>query len=177
MIRSRSSSRGGAAGGAEPRSPAEVARAARAAALRALARRARTSSELAAILARRGFERDVADEAIAALRAIGLVDESAVAHEVARDAARRRRGSRFVREVMARRGVAPDARGEALASSAAEDERSARDALARRFGPELPRDRRGVARAFRFLVARGFPAGAARRALGIDLDVESADDA
>jgi regulatory protein len=137
-----------------------------------LARQPRTAAEIASGLARRGFALVAAEETIARLDRARLLDDAAVADAVLRDAGRRRLGSRRVAVQLARRGVPDAIRGEAVATSAAGDAAAARELLARRYPGGVPRDRREVARAMRLLAGRGFSADAARRALGIDFDVD-----
>jgi regulatory protein len=157
----------------KPIPPEDAPRLAYATALRLLARRARTQAEIRAGLARRGFESGVADDTIARLERAGLIDDAAVADAVVRDAGRRLLGSRRVAVQLAKRGVPKELRGAAVAASGAADVEAARELLRRRFPGGPPADRRAAARALRTLVARGFTSSVARRALGIDFDVDS----
>jgi SOS response regulatory protein OraA/RecX len=137
-----------------------------------LARRPRTAAEIAAALGRRGLDEAVVEGVVEELRASRLVDDAAVADAVVREAERRRRGTRRVAHELQRRGVSSELREAAVAASAAGEAEAARRVVGLRFPGGVPRDRRGIGRALRMLVARGFSADAARRALGIDVDVE-----
>jgi regulatory protein len=162
----------GKARGAEGDAPEEQRKRALAAALRMIARRGLTASELDARLAARGFERAAIEAAVERLREVGYVDEAAVADAVAREAARKHQGSRRVAQVLARRGVTAEHAERALRDSEEHDVESARALVLRRFPGGVDRDRRDRARAFRWLVTRGYPPAVARSALDIELDEE-----
>jgi regulatory protein len=139
-------------------------------ALRALARRGFTAFEMAARLSARGFDPDPIATAITRLREIGYLDEAAVADAVLRDALRRHRGSRRVAQVLARRGVAAELAERALRESEDADLDGARSLVAKRFPGGIGSPPGARARAFRLLVARGYPPDVARRALGVRCD-------
>lgn len=128
--------------------------------LHQLSVRARSRSELAATMARRGVEPDVAAEVLDRLTAVGLIDDDAFAAAVV-SSGRENRGlaRRGLAVELHRRGVDPEAAAAALQVVDADDEEAAaRDLVARRLrgmaglAPEV-RARRCVA----MLGRKGYP--------------------
>jgi regulatory protein len=139
-------------------------------ALRALVRRPRTEAELRSVLTRRGCDADVIDATLGRLREVGYLDDAAVAEASVREAGRRGLGSRRVRHTLERRGVSGELSSEAERASAAGELERAQSLLRRRFPNGLGTDLRARARAFRLLLARGFPSSVARQAAGGEVE-------
>ena len=145
-------------------------RRARERALRALRRRPLSRAELRARLERAGHGEAVVAATIDDLASRGYLDEAAVADVVERDAERRRLGSLRVAQRLRRRGLPEDLVEASETRLRQGDLERARALLARRFGEGASGDRAVRARAFRLLLARGFPPDVARVALGVDVD-------
>jgi len=140
--------------------------------VRSIARRPRTAVEIESLLARREYSAEVIEHTLARLREQRYLDEAAVADVIVREAERRNLGSRRVARTMSRRGVPGDLAREALRASGEGDLARARIVLGRRYPEGLGGDARLQEKALRFLVGRGFPYGIARRAIGLDVDVD-----
>lgn len=144
--------------------------------LRMLGARELSTTALAERLRRRGFEPADVEDAVARLRDAGALDDDRAARAFARTFQRKGRGQiRVLRDVEAQ-GIGRDLARQVVAELFATiDESEAIDAiLSRRLdGPIL--DRAHFQRLYRQLVRRGFPSGAAVRALqrhGGSYDVE-----
>ena len=133
-------------------------------AVRRLASRPRTREELRTGLLARGFEATIVAQVLDRLDGAGILDDAEVGRSVGREAERRRLGSVRVARDLARRGVPVAAASAVVRDAAAADLERAR-ALVERRHPQAAADRRARARAFRFLIGRGFPAQVARTAL------------
>ncbi len=124
-------------------------------ALEALALRERTTAELAAWLAKRGFERAEVEDAVDRLVASGAVDDERFATEFAADKRELRGwGPDRIREALYERGLDP-ALIEAAVSTESHSEqlRRAVELLERRSDPVF--DERSRARALAYLARRG----------------------
>jgi regulatory protein len=140
------------------------------AALLLLSYRARSKAELRRRLLRKGFDEEIADECLAGLGELGVVDDAAFAGSFVRDRVRLRpHGSRRLARELRAKGVDADV-AEAAVQEVMEDEGAsdvdlARAAAARwhaRPGEERDRARR---RLHDFLARRGFAPDAIRAVL------------
>jgi len=125
-------------------------------AFRLLARRARSEAEIAATLETRGASRTAVRAVLARLRALGYLDDRKLAAECAERWQGRGFGSLRVREQLRRLRV-EDRVAENVTPDLREERERARQVLARHFTEGELGDRRGAARAARFLAGRGFP--------------------
>lgn len=141
-------------------------------AVRRLASRPRTRAELRAGLVARGFEATIVAQVLERLEGAGVLDDAEVGRAMGREAERRRLGSVRVARDLARRGVPEDAATAVVRDAEAADLARAR-ALVERRHPQAATDQRARARAFRFLIGRGFPVRVARAAV---LDTGAHDD-
>ncbi len=139
--------------------------AARTVALRMLGYRALPGRELVRRLTRKGHEKAVAEEVVAALRADGLVDDAEFARHFTRTrAARRRVGPARLEADLRRLGVDERTAAEAVRETLARERIEPR-ALLREAAERKLRELRGLERAVQrrrlraFLARRGFPAG------------------
>lgn len=135
------------------------------AALRLLARREYSEWELRSRLARRGFERDAIDGALAALQRAGLQDDERFARSLAAEA-REGRGlaGPALRAALRRRGVGSDVADRAAGEDPADEEARAREIAARRarrLGSLAPEVR--IRRLVGYLARRGFAPEVCRR--------------
>ncbi|WP_261574847.1 recombination regulator RecX [Frankia gtarii] len=144
-------------GAGRPTDPLAVAREI---CLRQLATRARSRTELATTLRRRGVADDVAAAVLDRLAAVGLVDDAAFAAAFVSSArSQRGLGRQAIAAELRRRGVQPAMVEAATAVVAAQDEEAtARDLVRRRLRsmdrlPEQARTRRLLA----MLMRRGYP--------------------
>ena len=106
------------------------------------------------------------------IRDLGYLDDVEVAASVARDAERRRLGSQRAARTLQQRGIAPEDADGALEPLREGDLERARALLERRYPDGMPDDPRERQRALRRLVTRGYPYGIARKAIGLDRDVD-----
>jgi regulatory protein len=127
-------------------------------AVRWLARRERSASETKQYLTARGFAPDVAENVLGRLQQCGYVDDARLA--AARAAYWHRRGYGRLRAAadLHARGVEGAKASRVLDEVFADEEQLARSVLAVRFSG-VPSDARQRARAYRFLLNRGFPEG------------------
>lgn len=141
-------------------------------ALRLLALRDRGLAELRGKLTEAGHPPIEIDEAIARVTALGYLDDARVAGAWARTLlAAGRRGPRAIEAKLKRLGFdkehAETAIAAALEESGADEERLAREALTGKRRVEAASGEPKLrARAIRFLMGRGFSAGAAIKAVG-----------
>lgn len=131
--------------------------------------RVMTAGELAKKLHAKEHEPDVVEWAMGRAVAHGLVDDAAYARTFLRQRSARGHGPRRIRQDLAKRGVDPVVVEQAFAeggpTAEAELERCGQ-LLGRKFDPAQLGETKVRAKAFRFLVARGYEAGVAERAIG-----------
>lgn len=133
--------------------------------LRQLTMRARSRSELASALRRRGVPEEAAEEVLGRFTELGLIDDEAFARQWVSTQQRRSRGRRVLREELRGKGVAADTIEDALADVDDEDEHAAALAFARKRAAATA----GLDRAARYrrlvgaLGRRGFPGGLCHR--------------
>jgi regulatory protein len=148
---------------AEPQSR-DPESAARTVCLNLLTTRARTRAELAAELARRGFDDDVAVAVLDRLVEVGLLDDAAFAEQWV-DSRHRNRGlgRRALSQELRRKGVDTETTDEAVAGLDAEAEREKARELVRRRLPSLDRVEAPAAarRLVGMLARKGYGAGLA----------------
>lgn len=135
--------------------------------LRQLTVRARTRSELEAILRRKGVPDDAATEVLDRFGELRLVDDAGFATGWVESGQRRLKSRRVLRQELATKGVDVDLANEALAQVDDEQEYAAALALARKKtaatrGLEAPVRYRRIAGA---LARRGFSGGVTHRAV------------
>ena len=144
--------------------PADPVSAARTVCLDLLTARARTRSELADDLARRGFADDVAGGVLDRLVEVGLVDDAAFAEQWV-DSRHRHRGlgRRALADELRRKGVDTETAGAALADLGVDAERTRAAELVERRLPSLARfdDAVAVRRLVGMLARKGYGAGVA----------------
>jgi len=124
-------------------------------AFRLLARRARSEAEIAAALDARGASRTAVRGVLGRLRALGYVDDRKLAAECAERWKDRGFGSLRIQDQLRRLRV-EERIAEGVTLDPREERERARQLLARRFTENELADRRGLARAARFLAGRGF---------------------
>ena len=129
---------------------------------RALSRRDLSDHDVRKRLRRAGVSSTEEEEALAALRDVGLVDDARFARRRAEALAARGRGDAAVRYDLEQHGVRPDEIAEALSLLEPEHERAARIVERRGAGPSTAR----------FLAGRGFDEEAVRAALGAAVALE-----
>jgi SOS response regulatory protein OraA/RecX len=125
--------------------------------------RAQSTAEIEAKLAARGVDRNEAAAVVDDALRLGFLDDEALAGQLARGFVARGYGRRRAEQALSRRGIAGPLATAALDEAygeIAEDELACR-ALGRRPVDGLAERRRAVG----FLLRRGFPAGAAWRAV------------
>jgi regulatory protein len=120
-----------------------------------LARRGRSETEIAEALAARGASRTTAGKVLRRLRVLGYVDDAKLAAEWT-DRWRERGFGRLRIEAELRRAGVDEATVERIDWDDRAERSRARSLLAKRFPSEALADRRGMARAARFLAGRGF---------------------
>ena len=125
-------------------------------AFRLLARRARSEAEIATALDARGVLRTAVRGVLGRLRALGYVDDRKLAAECAERWKDRGFGSLRIQDQLRRLRV-EETIAEGVTLDPREERERARRVLARHFTENELADRRGLARAARFLAGRGFP--------------------
>ena len=124
-------------------------------AVEALSHRERTSAELTAWLAERGFSAAEIDGAVRQLIEIGELDDERFARRYAEDKRELRGwGPERIREALAVKGLSGSEIEAALAADEGDDLARARELLERRGDPLV--DERSRARALAFLARRGY---------------------
>jgi regulatory protein len=151
-------------------------RAVRTAALALLAGRDFTRLELSERLLRKGFRREIVEPVIAGLVAENLLREEQYAELFVNQHSRRGRGPTRIRMDLQQRGIDAESIDTALKENGVDWAAAARATRIRRFGPEVPVDRRERARQMRFLQYRGFSSDQIRAALGPDTEGNSEPD-
>jgi regulatory protein len=127
----------------------------RAGGLAMLARREYASAELTAALIRKGYARQIVEEAVAELAGEGLIDDARYAGSLVRMLAARGQGPTRIRQELREAGIKDDQILEVLAAGPDWSE-LAREVRQRKFGAESPPDWPERARQMRFLQYRGF---------------------
>lgn len=131
--------------------------------MRLLGVSARSGRELEQKLIRSGYSPTEAASAVEECRRRGYVNDALLASDCAASGLDRGAGCRKLRQKLLRRGLERDVVEQALEASREREPESARRVLAAKWktlsGERDPRKKR--ARAFRFLVGRGFPAALA----------------
>lgn len=151
--------------------PDDPESAAKAICLRLLTDRARTRSELAEALRRRGVENTVSARILDRFDEVGLIDDEAFAGQWVRSRHRQRGlGRRAIAMELHRKGVAKEVADQALAEVDPESERSrARELVDRRLRSmsiDSPEDRVKAARRLLGMLARkGYPGGVANEVI------------
>lgn len=140
--------------------------------LRLLTAKARTRAELAAALARRGVDEEVAHEVLARFSEVGLIDDAAFAESYVHSGhAYRGLGRRALTTQLRRRGVDEETAGAAVAAVGPADEEEMARTLVRRGlaggarGDEVATLRRLVG----MLARRGYPEGLSYRVVREEL--------
>jgi regulatory protein len=134
-----------------------------------LGRRALSRREVAERLARRGFGPDEVSTELKRLEAAGLLDDGALAKQLAEQSARQGYGRRALAATFVRRGLGREAAEEALAGLAPEVGHGALERALERMArrhPDWRHDRAARQRLTRALAQRGFDLDAIRDALG-----------
>jgi regulatory protein len=119
-------------------------------AARLLARAPRTEAELEARLVQLGYRSETAAATVARCRELGYVDDGALAHDRARALRSRGRGSLHIEADLAARGAS-----DALVAAAIAESRDGEPEIA--WARRALHGERDRARAWRFLLGRGFP--------------------
>jgi len=126
-------------------------------AFRMLSRRSRSEAEIAAALKLRGASPTLVRRVLGRLRGLGYVDDRKLAAECAERWKERGFGSLRIQDQLRKLEV-EERIAESVRPDAREERELARRILARAFDPADLAQRRGQARAARFLAARGFAA-------------------
>jgi regulatory protein len=140
-------------------------------AVRLLARAPRSAAEIETQLTRRRFAPELIAETLRVLRDRGHLDDAELARRRAEELLVGRGYGRLrVAHELTRRGVADSVVEAAIATvmEGRRDAEFARLALRRKFGHDPLTDAPARARAYRFLIGRGYPAEAASEILGDD---------
>ena len=126
-------------------------------AFRMLARRARSAAEISTGLAAKGASKTVVGQVVRRLRELGYVDDEKLVADSVERWKERGFGLLRIQAEMRRLGL-DDALVERLSLEERDERARARQLIEKRFSLTELRDRRGMARAARFLASRGFPA-------------------
>ena len=137
--------------------------------LKMLGRRELSEKQVRQRLARREYQPDEIDEAIARLREERAINDQRVAEAIARtEVGIRKRGKVRVRMQLERAGIAKDTAKQAIDSvfGAIDDEALLESSLRKRLrGRETIADDREFARLFRYLIGQGFESDRVMKAL------------
>lgn len=131
-----------------------------------LARREHGRGELAAKLARKGYEPDEIEQALDGIAADGLQSDARYAEHFVNARAGRGHGPIRIRNDLDAAGVETGIIEDALAACGVDWRERARQVLVKRFGDEPAADYPGKARRMRFLSRRGFGMDEIRAAVG-----------
>jgi|GraSoiStandDraft_23_1057293.scaffolds.fasta_scaffold224418_2 regulatory protein len=126
-------------------------------AFRMLSRRSRSEAEIVGALKLRGASASLVRRVLGRLRELGYVDDRKLAAECAERWKERGFGSLRIQDQLRKLEV-EERIAESVSLDAREERELARRVLARTFDPADLAQRRGQARAARFLAARGFAA-------------------
>jgi regulatory protein len=146
----------------------------RAGALALLARREYASGELASVLTRKGYAREVVAEVVSELAGERLVDDTRYAESLVRLLAGRGQGPARIRQELREAGLTDDQVVAAL-EGGPDWEQLASEVRQRKFGAERPADWPERARQMRFLQYRGFSKDHIVSALGSSGDTPDDD--
>jgi len=124
-------------------------------AFRMLARRAQSEAEIAERLAAHGASRTTVGKVLGRLRSLGYIDDEKLAAEWTDRWKERGFGLLRIQAELRRSGI-DEAIVERVSVDDREERARAKQLLARKFPAAELRDRRGMARAARFLAGRGF---------------------
>jgi regulatory protein len=142
-----------------------------------LARRDHSSAELRKKLADRGYLEHAIEPVVEELIATNKVDDERYGQNIVAYRARRGHGPARIRHELRRSGLTDSAITEAVKGEDSPDFLAlARATRARKFGPDLPKDRKERARQARFLQYRGFSTDHIRAALEGDPEEDSGPD-
>ena len=137
--------------------------------LKLLGRRELSEKQVRQRLARKEYEQDEIDEAVARLREERAIDDQRVAEAIARtETGIRKRGKVRVRMQLERAGIAKDTARAAIDSvfDAIDDAALLESSLRKRLrGRETIADEREFARLFRYLIGQGFESDRVMKAL------------
>ena len=137
--------------------------------LKMLGRRELSEKQVRQRLARKAYEQDEIDEAVARLREERAIDDQRVAEAIARtETGIRKRGKVRVRMQLERAGIAKDTARAAIDSvfDAIDDAALLESSLRKRLrGRETIADEREFARLFRYLIGQGFESDRVMKAL------------
>lgn len=135
-------------------------------ALRRLNVREHSRFELAQSLQRRGFESQVIERVLSELESLNYLSDARCAAAMARHQLKRARGPRYVQAKLRQKGLELDEdRIRALAEEEGLDLLETARSLVERRYPQASQSREEGARAFRFLLSRGFSISLARMAI------------
>ncbi len=141
-----------------------------------LARRDYSTRELRSKLKERGYLEHAIEPVLIDLEETRKLDDARYGANVVASRSRRALGPARIRQELMRKGVTAETVDQALAGGEGELApdfiQLARQARARKFGPELPTDWKEKARQARFLQYRGFSTDHIRAALDADLEVD-----
>jgi regulatory protein len=136
-----------------------------------LARRDYSTHELKRKLAERGYNEHAREVVVDDLESMGKMNNERYGQNVVAYRARRGHGPARIRNVLQKSGLTRSAIDEAVRGDDAPDFKTrAREVRTRKFGPEIPKDRKERAKQARFLQYRGFSNDHIRAALEGDLE-------
>lgn len=139
-----------------------------------LARRDYSSGELKKKLADRGYSEEAIEAVVGELESSHKLDNERYSQNVVAYRARRGHGPARIRSILQKSGVSRSTIDEAVKGEEAPDFLAlARAVRARKFGPDLPKDRKERARQARFLQYRGFSTDHIRAVLEGDPEMDS----
>lgn len=142
-----------------------------------LARRDYSTHELKKKLAERGYTEHAYEVVVDDLESMGKINNERYGQNVVAYRARRGHGPARIRSQLQKSGLSRAAIDEAVKGEEAPDFLAlARAARLRKFGPELPKDRKERARQARFLQYRGFSNDHIRAVLEGDPELDSEPD-
>jgi regulatory protein len=143
-----------------------------------LARRDFSTNELKRKLAERGYNEHCQEVVVGDLESMGKINNERYGQNVVAYRARRGHGPARIKHMLHRAGLSRAAIDDAVKGEDAPDFLAlARATRARKFGPDLPKDRKERARQARFLQYRGFSNDHIRAVLEGDPELDSEPDA
>lgn len=144
----------------EPDVSAAKAPSATSRALALLMVRSRSRTSLARLLQAEGYEGDAIDEALVQVQAWGYLHDGRLAQSVAHAAVRRGKGPAWAKAQLRQRELPQQEAAAAVAEVEAHAAQNIAQLMARRFaGKDVRHDRALQAKAYRFLLGRGFSMG------------------